>query len=101
MSLLPSQCQKVGAAQDAAQRELVEPLARDVVREDGRTYTQCYRSHARAGRAVYLRNSLPGRADGHTFHVFQIEVIDGREQLGSELSKHFSLGMAMDVAAKE
>jgi hypothetical protein len=75
-------------------------LPRDVER-DGKTFTQLYRARARAGRAVYLENSKAGEATGHSSHVFEIIINNGREEIGQEISKNFSLGVAMDVANKE
>jgi hypothetical protein len=61
----------------------IELLPRDM-ELDGRTFAQLYRSNERGGgRIVYLRNSEPGIARGHTIHCFEIIVgPDGKEQLG-------------------
>jgi hypothetical protein len=78
----------------------IELLPRDL-ELDGRTYAQLYRTHSRGGgRIVYLRNSLPGIARGHTIHVFQINVVDGKEQLGECLAVTPSADQAISIAGQ-
>jgi hypothetical protein len=70
-------------------------LPRDVVHH-GKWFTQMYR----AGGVVMLENSQPGVAYGHKFHVFEIDVVDGREQLGLSLGILDNLDTAISMAAK-
>ena len=46
------------------------------------------------GAVVMLQNSLPGRADGHRFAVFQIDIQDGGETSGARLATAHSLNSA-------
>jgi hypothetical protein len=46
----------------------------------------------KGGKVVMLENSLPGRADGHRFVVFKIDIENGREQLGEEIASRQTLG---------
>ena len=79
---------------------LIELLPRDLER-DGRTYTQLYRLNPRGGgRIVYLQNSAPGECRGHTIHVFEINIIDNKEQLGDELLVTASADRAIAVAGQ-
>jgi len=77
----------------------VQLLPRDLER-DGRTYTQLYRSHPHGGRIVYLQNSAPGVARGHTIHVFEVNVVDGKEQLGQCLLVTPSADVAIAMAGQ-
>jgi hypothetical protein len=79
--------------------EFVQLLPRDLER-DGRTFAQIYRSHLQGGRIVYLRNSEPGIARGHTIHVFQIAVVDNKEELGDCLLVTPSADKAIELAGK-
>ena len=74
-------------------------LPRDLVHE-GRTFTQLFRSHGKGGKVVMLENSLPGRASGHHFVVFKIDVENGREQLGEEIASPNTLDRAIDIASQ-
>jgi hypothetical protein len=102
MSFLPpSQLRKVGAAQDAAQTaHACEPLPKDLVHE-GKHLTLCYRTHSKGGAVVMLQNSLPGKADGHRYLVFEIDIVAGKEVLGSpKVGDCFTLSAAIDICAR-
>jgi hypothetical protein len=96
--LPPSQLRKTGAEQDAAQIKHAltagEVLPRDLDR-DGKSFTQCYRSHTRGGRAVYLKNGWP-----HSFHVFEISIAEGKETLGEQIAVVPNLDRGIDIALK-
>jgi len=78
----------------------IELLPRDI-EHSGRWLTELYRSHPRGGgRIAYLQNSLPGEARGHTIHVFDIDVVDGKEQLGECLLVTPSADHAIEIAGK-
>jgi hypothetical protein len=47
-----------------------------------------------------LENSLPGRASGHRFVVFKIDIENGREQLGEEIASPHTLDRAIDIASQ-
>jgi hypothetical protein len=47
-----------------------------------------------------LENSLPGRADGHRFVVFKIDIENGREQLGEEIASPHTLDRAIEIASR-
>jgi hypothetical protein len=76
-----------------------KPLPKDLVNAGARL-TQFYRSHSKGGRGVYLQNSLPGRADGHRYLVFQIDIVNGKEPLGATLGDCSTLSSAIDIAAR-
>jgi hypothetical protein len=102
MSFLPpSQLRKIGAAQDQAQAaHCCQPLPKDLV-HDGKSLTLVYRTHSKGGAVVMLQNSLPGRADGHRYLVFQIDIVGGRETLGAVmLGDSFTLTNAIDIATR-
>jgi len=44
--------------------------------------------------------ALPGRADGHRFVVFKIDIENGREQLGEEIASPQTLDRAMEIASR-
>jgi hypothetical protein len=73
-------------------------LPRDLV-HDGKSLTEVYRQHSRGGAIVYVRNRLPGKLIGHEFYVFQIDIVEGREQLGKQLTIQHSVDQAINVAA--
>jgi hypothetical protein len=79
--------------------EFVQLLPRDLER-DGRTFAQLYRSHRQGGRIVYLRNSEPGIARGHSIFVFEIDIVDGKEQLGQQLLETPSADRAIALAGE-
>lgn len=58
-----------------------------------------FRSHPKGGKAVYLKNSLRGQMAGHSYHIFQINVIDGKETLGEEIGDCPTLDKAIDLAS--
>jgi hypothetical protein len=49
---------------------------------------------------VYLENSKPGEAHGHKFHVFKIDIADGKEQLGETLSVQQNCDAAITIAGQ-
>jgi hypothetical protein len=46
-----------------------------------------------------IQNSLPGRASGHRFVVFKIDIENGREQLGEEIASPHTLDRAIEIAS--
>jgi hypothetical protein len=78
----------------------VELLPRDLEHQD-RWLTELYRSNPRGGgRIVYLQNSLPGEARGHSILAFEINVVDGKEQLGECLLVTPSADKAIELAGQ-
>ncbi len=95
---------KIRRDQDEAQAEYCAKVAggllpRDIVHE-GKTFTQLFRSHGKGGKVVMLENSSPGRADGHRFVVFKIDMENGREQLGEQIASPYTLDRAIEIAAQ-
>jgi len=90
--------------QGEAQAEHCAKVAGDLLPRDlvhgGKTFTQLFRSHGKGGKVVMLENSLPGRASGHRFVVFKIEIENGREQLGEEIASPHTLERAIEIAAQ-
>ena len=80
--------------------ELVEPLPRDL-RHNGAWLTEMFRQRRRGegGIAIYLQNSKPGEVTGHVFKVFQIDIVNEREVIGSELAVEHSLDKALGKAS--
>jgi hypothetical protein len=78
---------------------LVELLPRDL-EHDGMSLTQLYRSHSQGGNVVYLQNSRPGEVNPGMIHVFAIEIVDQREQLGAKLltTRNADYGIAVAAA---
>jgi hypothetical protein len=50
--------------------------------------------------SLILQNSLPDEARGHTIHAFEINVIDGKEQLGECLAVTPSADHAISIAGQ-
>jgi hypothetical protein len=75
----------------------IETLPRDL-EHGGKWLTELYRSHREGGRIVYLENSEPGCGFGHKFHVFEIEVVNGQEQLGETLAVKQNCDAAIAIA---
>jgi hypothetical protein len=77
----------------------IQTLLRDLDHE-GQTLTQLYRSHRAGGRVVYISIPPPGITIGHKFHVFEVKIVDGCEQLGALLATRDNLDHAINEAAK-
>jgi hypothetical protein len=65
---------------------------------DDHLFVEVYRQQSRGGATVYLKNSPPGQVVGHEFYVFQIDVVNGREQLGKQLGKQLAIRRTLDRA---
>jgi hypothetical protein len=74
-------------------------LPRELV-HDGKSLTEVYRQLSRGGAIVYIRNRLPGELIGHEFYVFEIDIVEGREQLGKQLTIEYSVNQAINVAGQ-
>jgi hypothetical protein len=77
----------------------ITPLPRELI-YDGHLFVEVYRQQSRGGATVYLKNSPPDQVVGHEFYVFQIDVVNGREQLGKQLAIRRTLNRAINVATK-
>lgn len=77
----------------------VEQLPRDLD-HDGKWLTEIYRQSKEGGAAVYLQNSEPGLAHGHTFRVIEIVVRDGHEQLGQTIAVQQNCNAAISIAGQ-
>lgn len=89
-----------GEAQDKLQAlHACQPLPRDIFTEDRKDFTVLFRSHKQGGNVVVLLNSKPREATGHKIIVFQVDVVDGKEQLGKQVAVAPSLDRAIVIAA--
>jgi hypothetical protein len=85
--------------QQQAQRAQVLPLDAVITMPDGRTFTECFRTHAPGGAVIHLESSPPGVMPwSHNYIVSEIAVRDGRETLGRTIETVFTLDAALNAA---